>query len=112
MYATTKPEILRSKGNVFNGTLPAQNTDLLTTSITTLEPVSYLNIYVALSIDGVFSVKRTRGVTSVSEKMNSGIALTGGCGYGFTIPIRSDDTINFTTAVTGGTYNLIVEEAI
>ena len=112
MYATTKPEILRSKGNVFNGTLPAQNTDLLTTSITTLEPVSYLNVYVALSIDGVFSVKRTRGAVTMSEMMNGGVDLTAGCGYAFTIPIGSSDTINFTSAVTGGTYNLIVDEVI
>lgn len=112
MYATTKPEILRSKGNVFNGTLPAQNADLLATSITTKEPVSYLNIYVVLSVAGVFSVKRTRGVVTVSEKMNCGVALGAGCGYAFTIPIGSSDTINFSTAVTGGTYNLIVEEVI
>ena len=112
MYATTKPEILRSKGNVFNGTLPAQNASLLASDITTVETVSYLNVYVVLSVAGVFSAKRKRGTTTLTEKMNGNVNLTAGCAYMFTVPIRSGDSINFSSSTTGGTYTLIVDEAI
>ena len=92
-----------AKARVFNTALPAANADLVGADISPTTSPSLLLVYVAVSVIGKFYVRRTSGGNAVSEYLNSGIVLSDGCAYMFTVPWRTGDTINFRYSVTTGT---------
>jgi hypothetical protein len=92
-----------AKARVFNTALPAANADLLGAAISPTTSPSLLLVYVAVSVTGLFYVTRTSGGNTVSEYLNSGIALVAANAYMFTVPWRTGDTINFRYSVTTGT---------
>lgn len=91
-----------TKARVFNTALPAANTDLLGSDITPTTSPSYIRIYFASSTAGILSVMRTVGGNTVAELLNSGVALITDAAYMFTVPWRTDDSINIQYSETGG----------
>lgn len=101
-----------NKTDIFNTALPAADTDILTTAITPSCDPGILRVYVCLSIAGVFYVTRTVGAASVNELLNSGVALTAGAAYAFSVAWIAGESINFKCTTTGGVINkLQVDEA-
>ena len=101
-----------NKVDIFNTALPAADTDFLTSDIKpTLDP-GILRVYVTLSIAGVFYVSRTVAAATVTELLNSGVDLTAGCAYAFSVAWKAGESINFKCTTTGGTINkLQVDES-
>jgi len=60
----------------------------------------------------VFYVSRTVAAATVTELLNSGVALTAGCAYAFSVAWKAGESINFKCTTTGGTINkLQVDES-
>ncbi len=99
------------KASVFNTALPAaEGAWLVTAIIPNFEP-SYLDVYVCVSVTGIFRIARTVGATTIVEDLNSGVALVAGSKYAFTVEWRAGESINFRYSVTGGTIlKLTVDE--
>ncbi len=96
-----------SKANIFNTALPAAEAPLLGVGadiIPMFDP-GYLDIYVTMSIAGIFRVARTVAAATVVENLNSGIALVAGAKYAFSIEWRAGESINFRYSTTAGTIN-------
>ena len=96
-----------AKARVFNTALPAANTDILGTDITPTNSPSYIRIYVVVTVAGVLNVMRDVGGTIVTEKLNSGAALTANAAYMFAVPWRTGDSINIQYTATGGNILII-----
>jgi hypothetical protein len=92
-----------SRALIFNTALPAADNNLLAAALTPFTSPSYLSIYVCSSIAGILRVRRTQGGVTISENLNSGTALVAASAYGFTVPFRKEDAINFWFSTTGGT---------
>lgn len=92
-----------AKARVFNTALPAANADLVGAAISPTTSPSLLLVYIAVSVTGKFYLTRTSGGNTVSEYLNSGIALVAANAYMFTVPWRTGDTVNFRYSVTTGT---------
>lgn len=100
-----------SKAYVFNTALPTAEHALLPTSITPTNTPSYIRIYVCISVEGLLRVARTRNNTTVTENLNSGVALVPGAACSFSVPWATGDSINFRYSHTSGTiYTFIVDE--
>ena len=98
------------KGLIFN-TAIAPNTDFFPApGITPTNTPTLYKIYVCLSAAGIFRVRRTRGINTVNENLNSGKTLTANAGYGFEILVNAGDTINFQTDVACNIVGCIVVE--
>lgn len=91
-----------TKGRVFDTVLPAANTDLLGSDITPTNSPSYVRIYFAASVAGVLNIMRTIGGVTITEQLNSGVALVANAAYMFTVPWRTGDSINIQYSQTGG----------
>jgi hypothetical protein len=94
----------------FNTALPGAGSAFFT-AIAPNNPISYFHIYVAIAAAGVLSVKRTVGVTSVSETLSGGGTLTANAGYLFTVPAVTGESITLTYSVTSSTIlKLLITE--
>jgi hypothetical protein len=64
-----------------------------------------LRIYISVTIAGVLSVERTYQGVTVTEKLNSGVALVPDAGYLFNLPVVAGETIDLvlSTPVVGST---------
>jgi len=91
-----------TKARIFNTALPAANTDLLGSDITPTNSPSYIRIYAVFAVAGILNVMRDVGGTTVTEQLNSGVALTANAAYMFTVPWRTGDSINIQYSETGG----------
>lgn len=58
-----------------------------------------VRIYVVLSTSAVLSLTRTRGTTTISEKLNGGTPLSAGCAYIFDTAASDDEKINLVADV-------------
>jgi hypothetical protein len=67
-------------------------------------------IYVVLGTAGIFSIIRTAGNASNTEKMNGAVALTAAAGYMFDVLVDQGEYIDFQTSVTGIVVKLSVVE--
>ena len=91
-----------TKARVFNTALPAADTDLLGSDIEPTNSPSYIRIYAVFTVSGILSIMRTVGGDTITEQLNSGIALAAGAAYMFTVPWRTGDSINIQYSETGG----------
>mgnify|MGYP001602911142 CR=1 FL=1 len=100
-----------ARASVFNTALPAAEAAWLGTAIIPYVEPSYMEVYVCVSITGIFRVARTKGATTIVEDLNSGVALVAGSKYAFTVECRMLESIDFRYSTTGGTIlKLTVDE--
>ncbi len=99
-----------AKAYRFNTALPVAESDLLAADITPTKSPSYVAVYFIGSVSGILRRARTVGGVTVDENLNSGVALTAGAAYGFVVPWRTGDALNFEYSVTTGTFTIIVDE--
>lgn len=95
------------KAAIFSTSLPAAESNWLSTGITSTNTPCYLRIYVSVSVAGVLRVVRTIGSTTITENLNSGTALVANSAYMFTIEMRAGDSINIRYSTTSGTINIL-----
>jgi hypothetical protein len=91
------------KADIFNTALPAAEADWLASDITPTSSPSWIRIYVCVSVAGILRIARTIGATTLTEDLNSGNDLVADAAYMFTVPWRTDDSINIRYSVTTGT---------
>ena len=91
--ATIAKVALIAKGSIFN-TAKNANTDFFATALSPTNTPCIFHIYVCVADGNVLVVKRTKATVTVTETLNSGVALSANCGYIFDIPVDSDETIN------------------
>lgn len=99
----------RAKGSIFN-TNKNLNTDYFASDIAPTHTPSIFRIYACLDTSAILTVRRTSGGNTVSEKMNSGAALTADCGYIFDIFVDSGETINVQASATANVLKVNVVE--
>jgi hypothetical protein len=100
--------VMTVKSSMINKSVTA-NTNILSTGIT-----SYYNcifrIYACFDTDGVLSIKRTQGSTTVTEVLNGGNDLTANSAYAFDIIVEKDEVINLQFSVNATALTLKVLE--
>lgn len=111
VYGAAVSERTIAKAAIFNTALPAAEADWLGAVITPTGSPSYLRIYVCVSVAGILRIRRTVAAVTVTENLNSAVALTAGAAYMFTVPWRTGDDINLRYSVTAGTIECLrIEE--
>ena len=99
------------KDSKFNTAVTAA-TDIFTTALEPTYPITLFRIYACFNTDGVLSVRRKYGTTTVTEQLNAGANLSANCGYAFDILVLEDQTINLRFSVAATALALIVSEVI
>ncbi len=102
-----------AKAAIFNTALPAPaETGWLGVAITPTNSPSHIRIYVCVSIAGILRIARTNGGVTITEDLNSGVALVAGAAYSFSsIVWRTGDSINLRYSTTGGIiFRLLIDE--
>jgi hypothetical protein len=110
-YNVNQPEAAVLLADKWNEDLPASaGDDLLTDSIVIAGSgrVAYLNVGFSSAVSAVLSVKRTRGSTTITQKLKAGAAVAVGTLHQETLYVAPGETINFGYADTGGKYYLTV----
>jgi len=97
------------KGFVFNTAVGAA-ADIFATPLSPTNSPATFRIYVCFDTAGVLTVRRTRNGVTVSEQLNSGIALTANAAYIFDIIVQEGDTINLRHSAGATILYLIVLE--
>ena len=82
------------KGSIFNTSISA-GANIFGSDLSPSSTVSIFRIYCAFASEGVLSVARTKGGTTITEKLNEGESLFPNCAYIFDILVESGETINF-----------------
>lgn len=102
-----------AKGSIFNQSVTA-NTNIfssdLTSSLATTTNPSYFRIFACFNTSGVLSVVKTRGTTTVTMQLNSGVALNANCLYAFDIVVESEESVNMQYSVDATALELKVVE--
>ncbi len=99
------------KASVFNTSLPAAESNWLSSNIFPTNTPSYIRIYVCVSVAGILRVVRTIDGTTITENLNAGNNLIANAAYMFSIEWREGDLINIRYSVTTGTiYILRIDE--
>jgi len=112
-FQVNNPEAPRLLINEFNQDLPTTNADLCDgVSVTGSGQAEYINISFSSVGSAVLSVKRTVGSTTVTQKLNGGVAIVAGQLYQATVLVAPGETINLGYAATSNKYNLIIAEVI
>jgi hypothetical protein len=101
------------KGSIFNQSVTA-NTNIFSTSLTpslaTTTNPSYFRIFACFNANGVLSVVKTVGTTTVTMQLNSGNALNANCLYAFDIAVEPRESVNLQYSVDATALELKVEE--
>lgn len=87
-----------AKGSIFNTAIVA-TTDFFAANLIPTNSPCLFRIYVALSVVGIVTVRRTLGGVTVSEQLNSGNPVSANSAYGFDILVDVGETINLQTSV-------------
>jgi len=97
------------KGFVFNTAVGA-GADIFATPLSPTNSPATFRIYACFDAGGIFTVRRTRNAVTVSEELNSGVALNANAAYIFDIIVQEGDTINLRHSVGATILYLIVIE--
>jgi len=102
-------EAAQFKASVFNASVIA-NTDIFASDLVPTVAPSIFRIYCCFNASGVLSIQRTKAGTTVSEQLNSGMALTANAAYMFDVPVDSEETINIRYSVNATVLKLSIFE--
>jgi len=91
-----------SRASKFNEALPVADANFFDSDIT-INNNGVLRIAVQISIAGIFKIKVTRGVTTITLNLFEGSNLTASCLYAFDVPTKDGDSINMAYSNTTGT---------
>lgn len=79
-------------------------------SYATPQHATYFRIYAAFDVAGVLTVRRTEGLVTVSENLNSGANLAANAAYAFDIVVRENQTIQLRYSVNATALELSINE--
>jgi hypothetical protein len=88
-------------------TLPAANSDFLTSAVVPTNPPALMLIEVAISVTGILSATIINGGNTQTVFFNSGTALVANSLYIFGLILHSGDTMNIRYSVTGGVIQVL-----
>jgi len=86
------------KGSLFN-TSVEEDKDVFATYLSPTNTPTTFRIYACFDAGGVLTVRRKKGTVTVSEQLNSGVALEANAAYMFDIIVESGETINLQYSV-------------
>ena len=86
------------------------NTNIAAAVTTPTLEQGWITIEITPTLSGIFSVMRTKGTTTVKQKMNQGVALQPGASYSFSVESRRGETYNFQYSVTDTILALYITE--
>jgi len=95
------------KSTVQDMTLPAANSDFLTSAVVPTNPPALMLIEVAISVTGILSATIINGGNTQTVFFNSGTALVANSLYIFGLILHSGDTMNIRYSVTGGVIQVL-----
>jgi hypothetical protein len=94
-----KEDILESKitpilkASLFNQSVTA-NTNILSNDVSPTSSPTTFRIYAAFNTQGILSITRTKGSTTVTEQLNGGYTLNANAAYTFDVVVEQGETIN------------------
>lgn len=97
------------KDSKFNTAVTANN-DIFSSALSPTASPTYFRIYVTFDTAGVLTVRRTSGVVTISENLNSGANLTANAAYVFDIIVRENQTIQVRYSVNATALEISVIE--
>lgn len=97
----------KEKASIFNTSLPAAESNWLSTSISATNTPSYIRVYVSVDTAGILRIARTVSGTTITENLNAGNNLTADASYLFTVEWRAGDSINIRYSVTSGNIKIL-----
>lgn len=81
------------KASIFN-TVVTANTNILSSNISPTYSPTTFRIYATFNTQGILSIVRTRGTTTVTEQLNGGYTLNANAAYAFDVVVEQGETIN------------------
>lgn len=81
------------KASIFN-TVVTANTNILSSNISPTYSPTTFRIYATFNTQGILSIVRTRGTTTVTEQLNGGYTLNANAAYTFDVVVEQGETIN------------------
>jgi len=90
------------KASIFNASVTA-NTNILSQSVTPSQALSghcsTFRIQCCFDAAGILTLTRTKGGTTITEQLNSGVSLNANCIYVFDFLVEPDESINLQYSV-------------
>ena len=91
---------------------PGANTNMLTTGLTPVYPVSAFRVTVRLATTSVFNLHSTDGTTAYVTGLNNSVALAAGDLYTLSFGVNNSLTYNFKVETDGIIAMLQVDEVV